>query len=156
MVTKIDHVQNYYHVEGNMTLHQTYVSGDQYVGAEGMAGRASAPTATDEESPAGAETGAPVTGIVPECLLTAEAEAYWAKLRAAGFVAAEGYTLTEGVSNNQATYIADCMAARLGIRQKWKVFQQLWGIGNMAQLAGSWQQTGKLPPRAREIEGFFK
>ena len=90
---------------------------------------------------------------IPSCLTTPEAEVLWKRLRASGFIVRGGYGLTETVSANQATYIADRMAVRLGItRSKWKVFQQLWGIKNMAQLAGSWQQTGKLPPKAKELE----
>ena len=38
------------------------------------------------------------------------------------------------------------------IKKKWKLFQQLWGIPNLGQLAGTWQQTGKLPPRSSEID----
>ena len=90
--------------------------------------------------------------VVPEVLLTKEAAAIFDDLREAGFIVPGGYGLSQGVSANQATYIADRMAARLGIAKKWKVFGQLWGIRNMAQLAGSWQQTGKLPPRANEID----
>ena len=44
------------------------------------------------------------------------------------------------------------MAESLGIDHKWKVFQGLWGIKNMAQLAGAWKETGKLPPRTDEID----
>jgi hypothetical protein len=89
-------------------------------------------------------------------LLTAEAQVLWQRLRDARFIVADGYALAEGVSSNQAAYIADRMAERLQIRKKWKLFQQLWGISNLAQLAGSWQQTGKLPPRSNEIDKLLK
>lgn len=92
---------------------------------------------------------------VPEELQTAEAEEIWSSLREAGFVAQNGYGLAKGVSANLATYIADRMAECLGIAHKWKVFQGLWGIKNMAQLAGSWKETGKLPPRTDEIDELF-
>ena len=93
---------------------------------------------------------------VPEALHTEEAEEIWEDLREAGFIDKDSYGLAKGVSANQAAYIADRMAERLGIkRSKWKTFQQLWGIKNMAQLAGSWQQTGKLPPRAKEIDALM-
>lgn len=91
-------------------------------------------------------------GEVPEELQTAEAEEIWSSLREAGFVAKNGYGLAKGVSANLATYIADRMAESLGIAHKWKVFQGLWGIKNMAQLAGAWKETGKLPPRTDEID----
>ena len=70
----------------------------------------------------------------------------------AGLIVADGYALAEGVSANQAAYIADRMAEKLHIKKKWKLFQQLWGIANLAQLAGTWQQTGKLPPRSSDID----
>ena len=91
-------------------------------------------------------------GEVPEELQTAEAEEIWSSLREAGFIAKNGYGLAKGVSANLATYIADRMAESLGIAHKWKVFQGLWGIKNMAQLAGAWKETGKLPPRTDEID----
>ena len=89
-------------------------------------------------------------------LLTAETQELWQRLRDAGFIVADGYALAEGVSANQAAYIADRMAERLHIKKKWKLFQQLWGIPNLAQLAGTWQQTGKLPPDARRIDDLLK
>lgn len=91
-------------------------------------------------------------GEVPEELQTAEAEEIWSSLREAGFIAKNGYGLAKGVSANLATYIADRMAESLNITHKWKVFQGLWGIKNMAQLAGAWKETGKLPPRTDEID----
>ena len=99
------------------------------------------------------------TGTVTEAmteLFTAEAQVLWQRLRDAGFIVADGYSLAEGVSANQAAYIADRMAERLQIKKKWKLFQQLWGIPNMAQLAGSWQQTGKLPPRSQDIDRLME
>jgi hypothetical protein len=89
-------------------------------------------------------------------LLTAEAQLLWQRLRDAGFIVADGYNLAEGVSANQAAYIADRMAEKLHIKKKWKLFQLLWGIPNLAQLAGTWQQTGKLPPRSSEIDKLIK
>ena len=74
----------------------------------------------------------------------------------AGVIVADGYALAEGVSANQAAYIADRMAERLNIKKKWKLFQLLWGIPNLGQLAGTWQQTGKLPPRSSEIDKLMK
>ena len=89
-------------------------------------------------------------------LLTAEAQVLWQRLRDAGFIVSDGYALAEGISANQAAYIADRMAEKLQIKKKWKLFQQLWGISNLAQLAGTWQQTGKLPPRSSEIDKLME
>lgn len=99
------------------------------------------------------------TGTVNENvaeLLTAEAQVLWQRLRDAGFIVADGYALAEGVSANQAAYIADRMAEKLHIKKKWKLFLQLWGIPNLGQLAGTWQQTGKLPPRSSDIDKLMK
>lgn len=93
---------------------------------------------------------------LPKELLTDEAQVLWQSLRDNGFIVADGYDLAKGVSNNQATYIADCMAERLDIQNKWKVFEQLWGIKHMAQMAGSWKQTGKEPSRANEIRELLE
>ena len=89
-------------------------------------------------------------------LLTAEAQVLWQRLRDAGFIVADGYALAEGVSANQAAYIADRMAEKLRVKKKWKLFLQLWGIPNLGQLAGTWQQTGKLPPRSNEIDKLMQ
>lgn len=94
--------------------------------------------------------------VIPKELLTKDAQLLWGKLRDAGFIVVDGYSLADGISANQATYIAECMATKLGIMKKWKVFQQLWGINNMAQLAGTWKQTGKEPPRAKEIRELIE
>ena len=100
-------------------------------------------------------TGGGVNADMAE-LFSAEAQVLWQRLRDAGFIVADGYALAEGISANQAAYIADRMAERLQIKKKWKLFQQLWGIPNLGQLAGTWQQTGKLPPRSSEIDKLTK
>lgn len=92
---------------------------------------------------------------LPSELKTDEAEELWKQLRDAGFIIADGYDLAEGISNNQAAYIADSMSGKLKIKNKWKEFE-FWGIPNMAQLAGTWKETGKLPPRANEIDEIME
>ena len=93
---------------------------------------------------------------LPAELLTEKAQKYWKRLREAGFIVADGYALAEGVSANQAAFIADCMAGKLRLMYKWKPFQQLWGIKTLAQLAGTWKDYGKLPPRHEEIERLMQ
>lgn len=93
---------------------------------------------------------------LPAELLTEKAQKYWKRLREAGFIVADGYALAEGVSDSQATYIAACMADKLRLMYKWKPFQQLWGIKNMAQLSGTWRDTGKYPSRHLEIESLMQ
>jgi tetratricopeptide (TPR) repeat protein len=65
---------------------------------------------------------------LPEVLSTDEAMALWRKAQEAGFVDASYQPL---ISRTQSALLADAMAERLGIREKWKVFETLWNRNNM-------------------------
>jgi hypothetical protein len=91
----------------------------------------------------------------PTELLTNDALPYWTKLREKGFVVADSYALMEGVSDNQAAYIAFRFSEKLGNKKIWKPFKELWGIQTLAQHAGNWKRTGDYPPRANEIDNIF-
>jgi hypothetical protein len=67
-------------------------------------------------------------GELPEVLGTEEAMALWRKAQQAGYVD-EHYQ--PQLSRTQAALLADAMAERLGIKEKWKVFEGLWGRNNM-------------------------
>ncbi len=60
---------------------------------------------------------------LPELLATEAAMALWKKAQAAGWIDANYQPL---ISRTQAALLADAMAERLGIREKWKVFEALW------------------------------
>ena len=60
---------------------------------------------------------------LPEMLSTEEAMALWEKVKRAGYVDAHYQPL---ISRTQSALLADAMAERLGIREKWKVFEALW------------------------------
>ena len=60
---------------------------------------------------------------LPESLTTEEAMALWQKAQEAGYVD-EHYQ--PAISRTQSALLADAMAERLGIREKWKVFEALW------------------------------
>ena len=60
---------------------------------------------------------------LPEVLATDEAMALWRKAQQAGYVD-EHYQ--PQISRTQAALLADTMAERLGIKEKWKVFEGLW------------------------------
>ena len=60
---------------------------------------------------------------LPEALATEAAMALWKKVQAAGWVGADYQPL---ISRTQAALLADAMAERLGIKEKWKVFEGLW------------------------------
>ena len=65
---------------------------------------------------------------LPEVLRSEAAMALWKKARAAGYVDENYQPL---ISRTQAALLADAMAERLGIKEKWKVFETFWGRKNM-------------------------
>ena len=74
---------------------------------------------THDPSPKGEGKGM----TLPEALSTEEAMALWEKMQRAGYVDANFQPL---ISRTQSALLADAMAERLGIREKWKVFEALW------------------------------
>ena len=62
-------------------------------------------------------------GNLPDILATDEAMALWRKVQRAGYVDEHYQPL---LSRTQAALLADAMAERLGIKEKWKVFEGLW------------------------------
>ena len=52
----------------------------------------------------------------------------WEKVQRAGYVDGNYKPL---ISRTQSALLADAMAERLGIREKWKVFEALWNRKNM-------------------------
>ncbi len=62
-------------------------------------------------------------GELPDELATDEAMALWRKAQQAGYVNEYYQPL---LSRTQAALLADAMAERLGIKEKWKVFEDLW------------------------------
>ena len=65
---------------------------------------------------------------LPEPLATEKAMALWKKAQEAGYVDENYQPL---ISRTQSALLADAMAERLGIREKWKVFEVLWQRKNM-------------------------
>lgn len=92
---------------------------------------------------------------VPDMLITDEAKKYWRRLQEAGFVDVN-YQLLPETTRKQAMYIAELFAERLGIKSKWKTFEQLWGISNLAQEKWDMQETGSTPSRSKEIDKIFE
>lgn len=80
-------------------------------------------------------------GKLPEALSTEEAMRLWEKAQEAGWVNENYQPL---LSRTQSALLADAMARKLRIREKWKVFETLWNRKNMRSdynLALSQQQT---------------
>ena len=65
---------------------------------------------------------------LPEALSTEEAMVLWEKVQAAGYVDDNYQPL---ISRTQSALLANAMAERLGIHDKWKVFETLWNRKNM-------------------------
>ena len=65
---------------------------------------------------------------LPEVLATDAAMSLWKKVQAAGYVDDHYQPL---ISRTQSALLADAMAERLGIKEKWKVFEALWRRKNM-------------------------
>ena len=65
---------------------------------------------------------------LPEVLATHEAMMLWQKAQDAGYVDANYQPL---ISRTQAALLADAIAERLSIKEKWKVFEGLWNRKNM-------------------------
>ena len=68
------------------------------------------------------------TSHLPEVLATDEAMTLWKKAQTAGWVDANYQPL---ISRTQSALLADAIAEKLGIRQKWKTFETLWNRKNM-------------------------
>ena len=66
--------------------------------------------------------------LLPEVLATEEAMALWRKAQKAGWIDAN---YQPKISRTQSALLADAMAEKLGIRQKWKTFETLWNRKNM-------------------------
>ena len=79
---------------------------------------------------------------------------YWRRLMEQGFVDHDR-KLKPGTSRQQAMYIAEPFADILGLKNKWKRFEELWGIKNLAQEKWNFQQTGMMPARYQEIDKVF-
>ena len=62
-------------------------------------------------------------GDLPHELATDKAMALWKKAQEAGYVDENYQPL---ISRTQAALLADAMAERLGIKEKWKMFEGLW------------------------------
>lgn len=88
-------------------------------------------------------------------LETDEAKKYWLRLEEAGFVN-DKHKLKQETTRKQAMYIAELFAQKLGIKKKWKTFEQLWDIKNLAQEKWDMQETGMMPPRSKKIDKIFK
>ena len=80
----------------------------------------------DERAAGGLQAAKPQ---LPEALATPEALEYWEKAKGEQLIK-EDYSFNG--TNYERAEFADMFSARLGIRHKWKYFQQLWNCKGMA------------------------
>lgn len=88
-------------------------------------------------------------------LATEQAMKYWERLKEQNFVD-KRLMLLESTTRQQAMYIAELFAEKMGITTKWKTFEDLWGINNLAQEKQKCTDLGKLPARSDVIDEIFK
>lgn len=89
-------------------------------------------------------------------ILTSEAaEVYWRRLEEHGFVNSRHRLIAE-TTRQQAMYIADKFSIVLKTKTKWKSFETLWGIKNLAQEKWLHMETDNPIPRADVIEKCFR
>ena len=100
-------------------------SGGQHVETQINLGAYHHPQASPQPSPKGKGD---ERELLPERLRTKDAMVLWKKAQDAGYVDANYQPL---ISRTQAALLADAMAERLGIKEKWKVFEGLWNRKNM-------------------------
>ena len=90
---------------------------------------------------------------LPPLLRTDKAMAPWRKAQAAGWIDDSYQPL---LSRTQAALLADAMAERLGIKEKWKVFEGLWNRKYMRSdynLALTQQQTYEFQDELKRLFG---
>ena len=88
-------------------------------------------------------------------LSSEKASVYWKRLEEAGFVD-KAHLLLPSTTRIQAAYIAEMFAEELNIREKWKAFEEWWGIKNLAQEKYHSLETGHTPSREDDINEIFK
>ena len=97
------------------------------------------------------EKGKEDTPTLPAPLGTEQAMVLWRKAQRAGYVDEHYQPL---LSRTQAALLADAMAVRLGIKEKWKVFEGLWNRKYMRSdynLALTQQQTYEFQDELKQI-----
>ena len=93
------------------------------------------------------------TPTLPAALCTEQAMVLWHKAQAAGWIDDNYQPL---LSRTQAALLADAMAVRLGIKEKWKVFEGLWNRKYMRSdynLALTQQQTYEFQDELKRLFG---
>jgi hypothetical protein len=89
-----------------------------------------------------------------DILLSEKAEKYWKELEEEEFVD-KNHKLLPTTTRQQAMLIAEQFAMILKLKAKWKPFEQLWGINNLAQEKWTHLETANKISREKEILKIF-
>ena len=92
-------------------------------------------------------------GELPEVLRVGKAMVLWRKAQDAGYVDDNYQPL---ISRTQAALLADAIAERLGIKEKWKVFEGLWNRKNMYRDYYKALNLQQSPAFQDEIKKLFR
>ncbi len=92
---------------------------------------------------------------LPKSLTSEQAQKYWELLKQHHFVD-DNYMLLATTTRQQTCYIAELFAEKLEIKTKWKTFEKIWNIKNLAQEKHHRQECGLLPSRSDEIDEIFR
>ena len=128
-----------------------YAPGSQYVDKQFNFGKEPHPQtplrkAREVDSPEASKS-------LPDELATDKAMVLWKKAQQAGYVDEHYQPL---LSRTQAALLADAMAERLGIKEKWKVFEALWNRKYMRSdynLALTQQQSYDFQDELKQLFG---
>jgi hypothetical protein len=132
-----------------------YEKGSQHIDTQ-INWKASPPAQASPPAPLAGERGVDsfeTTKGLPEVLATEEAMRLWEKGRQAGYVD-ECYQPL--ISRTQSALLADAMAERLGIKEKWKAFEELWHrkyMRNDYNLALTQRQSYKFQDDLKQLFG---
>ena len=132
-----------------------YEKGSQHIDTQ-INWKASPPTQASPPAPLAGERGVDsfeTTKGLPEVLATNRAMRLWEKARQAGYVDEYYQPL---ISRSQSALLADAMAERLGIKEKWKVFEELWQrkyMRNDYNLALTQRQSYKFQDDLKQLFG---
>ena len=133
------------HISQGSIVFNIYGKGSQHIDNQINIGK------THPDPPClGREKGA---GDLPKELATDKAMALWKKAQEAGYVDEHFQPL---ISRTQAALLADTMADRLSIKEKWKMFEGLWNRKYMRSdynLALTQQQSYDFQDELKQLFG---
>ena len=116
----LEQLQRTGHINNGSNVINIYAPGSQHIDTQVIASPCPPPTGGGNTN--GREKGSDRPAL-PDVLRTEKAMAMWRKVQAVGYVD-EDYQPT--ISRTRAALLADAMAERLGVKEKWKVFETLW------------------------------